>query len=178
MLNHAVYHVVFIMYAIIMSKKKRNSSRLLGDLVFDAMEPTLKKRGFATRDILKYWPQIAPEPYNRVSIPSRLNWAKNDNIEGATLYLRCERAYQTTLSYESENICAAINRYFGYFLVGKIKLSPEPFIAGSDKKNKIQIELSKQEQKKIDNLTSKIKNEELKKALQKLGRELTRKRKT
>lgn len=110
--------------------KRLNRAVKLGDMVGRSLDPALKKRGFANRDLVANWRAIAPAPYDRVALPDRLAWPRRNSPspEGAVLYLRCLAGHGLALAHESETVAAAINRYFGYFLVGAVRLSPAPLI--------------------------------------------------
>lgn len=97
------------------------------------LDGALKKRGFATRDVLTHWAAMAPKPYDQVAVPDQLKWPRGAGHEGATLYLRCARGHALGLSHETALIAAAVNRYFGYFLVREVKLSAEPFAVAAAK---------------------------------------------
>ena len=100
-----------------------------GEAINRVLDPAFRKRGFASRDIVTHWAAIAPAPYDRASAPDRLVWPRGEKgAEGATLYLRCAAGHQLALAHEGARIAAAINRYFGYFLVGPVRLSVEPFV--------------------------------------------------
>jgi len=151
--------------------KRTGRTKGVGELVGKIIDPVLKKRGFASRDILENWPIIAPPPYNRTTIPDRLKWRRNKaGTEGALLYLRCREGDRMALSYDHERICEAINRYFGYVLVEAIKLSPEPFEAKILTKtpNKSQNPLP-EVSKKIDETIANVSDEQIKAALRELG---------
>ncbi len=150
--------------------KRLNRTVDLSTIMSKIIAPALKKRGFASRDIIKQWANIAPSPYNRVSIPDRLSWPRRgEGAEGATLHLRCEQAHRLALSYDSEQISSAINRYFGYVLVDRIKISLEAFSYRSDKKEYIKPTINKEAQEKISNSLCDVKDEQLKQSLQNLG---------
>jgi hypothetical protein len=100
------------------------------------LDSALKKRGFATRDILANWASIAPKPYDQAAIPAEFKWPRGAGHEGATLFLRCAEGQRLALAHEGALIAAAVNRYFGYFLVREVKLSAEPFIRSSGPKAK------------------------------------------
>ena len=95
------------------------------------LDSALKKRGFATRDILTNWASIAPKPYDQAAMPEQLRWPRGAGHEGATLFLRCSEGQRLALAHERPLIASAVNRYFGYFLVREVKLSIEPFRPGS-----------------------------------------------
>jgi hypothetical protein len=112
--------------------KRLNRTVKAGEAIRGALDPALKRRGFASRDILAHWRAMAPAPYDAVALPDRLVWPRNAaNAVGATLYLRCAGGHHLALVHEAPRIAAAINRYFGYVLVDQIKLAIEPFTPGS-----------------------------------------------
>jgi hypothetical protein len=112
--------------------KRLNRAVRAGEAIRGALDPALKRRGFASRDILTHWRAMAPSPYDAVALPDRLVWPRNaPNAVGATLYLRCAGGHHLALVHEAPRIAAAINRYFGYVLVDQIKLAITPFTPGS-----------------------------------------------
>ena len=118
--------------------KRRNRTLSLADALAGAMDPVLKKRGFASRDIIAHWTVMAPKPYDQVAIPDKLSWPRGErSAEGAVLYLRAMPGHALAIAHEGPAIAAAVNRYFGYVLVGAVRLSAEPFSghsAGQDHK--------------------------------------------
>jgi len=71
---------------------------------------------------------MAPAPYDRMARPDKLSWPRGaKGAEGAVLQLRCHPGHALALVHEGERIAAAVNRYFGYFLVGAVRLSAAPF---------------------------------------------------
>jgi hypothetical protein len=109
--------------------KRLNRAVGVSEALSGVLDAALKKRGFATRDILTNWSAMAPKPYDRVAMPEQLKWPRGAGHEGATLYLRCAQGHALALSHEGGLIAAAVNRYFGYFLVREVRLSAEPFTA-------------------------------------------------
>ena len=70
--------------------KRRNRTMNIADVLSGALDPVLKKRGFASRDIIAHWSAMAPRPYDQVAIPDKLTWPRGEkSAEGATLILRC-----------------------------------------------------------------------------------------
>jgi hypothetical protein len=114
--------------------KRLNRTVGVAEALGGVLDSALKKRGFATRDILTHWAAIAPKPYDLVAMPDQLKWPRGAGHEGATLYLRCSQGHAMALSHEAGLIASAVNRYFGYFLVREVRLSAEPFRPGSARK--------------------------------------------
>ncbi len=150
--------------------KRTRKTLGVGDLVNKLIDPALKKRGFASRDILENWHIIAPPPYNEVTIPDRLKWRRGEaGKQGALLFLRCHEGHRLALAHDHQRIGEAINRYFGYVLVDAVKLSAEPFTAGSDRSVQTAPEPSAKAHQKVDAVLVSVEDDGLKDALHKLG---------
>lgn len=115
-------------------REPRRLNRAVGvaEALSGALDPALKRRGFASRDIITHWRAMAPAPYDQVAIPDKLAWPRGERgAAGATLYLRCVPGHAMAMMHEAPRIAAAINRYFGYVLVGQVRLSIAAFSPGS-----------------------------------------------
>lgn len=109
--------------------KRLNRAVSVSEALGRALDPALRKRGFASRDLLEHWGAMAPSPYDKVARPDKLNWPRGERgVEGAVLHLSCHPGHALALAHEGERVVAAINRYFGYLLVGEVRLSATPFI--------------------------------------------------
>jgi hypothetical protein len=98
-----------------------------GEALGRTLDPVFRRRGFASRDLVNQWAAMAPAPYDTLAQPDRLVWPRGARgTEGATLYLRCAEGQALALAHEGPRIAAAINRYFGYVLVGAVRISLEP----------------------------------------------------
>lgn len=116
--------------------KRLNRAVGVGEALSGVLDAALRKRGFASRDILSNWKAMAPKPYDAIAMPDRLAWPRGaKGAEGATLYLRCAPGQALALSHEAPLIAAAVNRYYGYVLVKEVRLSLEPFSVGSAPKS-------------------------------------------
>jgi hypothetical protein len=111
--------------------KRLNRAVGLSEALKGVLDSALRKRGFATRDLLTNWAAMAPKPYDQAAVPAELKWPRGAGHEGATLFLRCAPSHALRLAHEGALVAAAVNRYFGYFLVREVRLSAEPFTAGS-----------------------------------------------
>ncbi|MCS6757989.1 MAG: DciA family protein [Candidatus Devosia euplotis] len=153
--------------------KRRNRTMSVTDVLAGALDPALKKRGFASRDIIAHWPVIAPKPYDEVAIPDKLGWPRDErSAERATLVLRCVPGHALAISHEGDKIAAAINRYFGFVLVGSVRLSAEPFTPGSSKKDESPYQPSQSVKAKVGAQLADVENEDLREALRTLGHAL------
>jgi hypothetical protein len=150
--------------------KRRNRAVGIAEALSGALDPVLKKRGFASRDILLHWAVIAPKPYDTVAIPDKLSWPRGErSAEGATLYLRCQPAHRLALAHEGEKITAAINRYFGYVLVGQVRHSLEPFMPIAAAAPPALAQASEVTRAKIGRAVREVSDDGVKEALRQLG---------
>ncbi|KKB12313.1 hypothetical protein VE25_08065 [Devosia geojensis] len=150
--------------------KRRNRTVGVAEALGRTLDPFLKKRGFASRDILDHWSAIAPAPYDAVTFPERLAWPRGEkSAEGATLYLRCAPGHALAAQHEGPRIAQAVNRYFGYLLVSDVRLSAEPFSPHSDARNHKDHKPSEATRTKIDGALAQVKDDDLRDALRALG---------
>jgi hypothetical protein len=155
--------------------RRLNRTVGMADALKGVLDSALKKRGFATRDLLANWAAMAPKPYDRLAMPDQLKWPRGAGHEGATLYLRCAPGHALALSHEGAMVAAAVNRYFGYFLVREVRLSAEPFTASSAPKTQgpaVSPEIARQTRDSVAG----VENEALRAALGTLGEAVLGKR--
>jgi hypothetical protein len=153
-------------------QEPRRLNRVVGvaEALSKALDPALRKRGFASRDIITHWQAMAPAPYDKVALPDRLSWPRSERgADGATLYLRCIPGHALALSHEGPLIAAAINRYFGYVLVGAVRLSAEPFIPHSAEAAKALPPANAAVRAKIEETVAPVADDGVKEALRQLG---------
>lgn len=154
--------------------KRRNKTLSVADALSGALDPVLKKRGFASRDIITHWSVMAPKPYDTVAIPDKLTWPRGERSEeGATLLLRCVPGHALAISHEGPKIAAAVNRYFGFLLVGAVRLSAEPFTPGSGRKDENNRQPSQSTIAKVGAQVADVADDDLREALRTLGHALS-----
>ncbi|WP_160297780.1 DUF721 domain-containing protein [Devosia chinhatensis] len=156
--------------------KRRNRAVSVADALAGAIDPVLRKRGFASRDIISHWSLIAPAPFNETTLPEKLSWPRaSNNADGATLVLRCAPGQALFAQHEAPAIAAAVNRYFGYVLVRDVRLSAEPFTPGSGRKVQKQHKPSPDAIARVGAQTERVEDETLREALRVLGLALSSK---
>ncbi|KKC32490.1 DUF721 domain-containing protein [Devosia psychrophila] len=154
--------------------KRRNRTMNIADVLAGALDPVLKKRGFASRDIIAHWSVMAPKPYGEVAIPDKLNWPRGERSEeGATLVLRCIPGHALAIAHDGPKIAAAVNRYFGFVLVSTVRLSAEAFTPGSGEKSPKSIQPSQSVAAKVGAQVAEIADDDLREALRTLGHALS-----
>lgn len=155
-----------------LTPKRRNKTVQLGDMIGNALDPALKRRGFASRDLVANWSVIAPTPWDKIAMPDKLVWPRKDKAEpeGAVLHLRCMEGHGLALAHEGQAIAGAVNRYFGYLLVGSVRLSLVPYAPETRRHAPATKALPKGKVQTIREVTSSIEDDGLRGALERLGR--------
>lgn len=154
-----------------LTPKRRNRTVQLGEMISDALDPALRKRGFASRDLIANWQAIAPAPWDKIAMPDKLVWPRRDkpDPEGAVLHLRCLEGHGLALAHEGPAIASAINRYFGYLIVGSVRLSLMPLVPARPAEKPAR-QLPNDKIASIKTATDAVEDESLRAALEKLGR--------
>ncbi len=155
--------------------RRLNRTVGVGEALGKVLDPALKKRGFATRDIITHWAEMAPAPYDRMARPERLAWPRGARgADGATLYLCCHAGHALALSHEGQRVAAAINRYFGYFLVGQVRLSAEPFVVSEAPEAAAPDPAEPERQARVGEMVAGVEDPQMREALRLLGEAVAR----
>lgn len=157
--------------------KRLNRTVDIAEALKGALDPAMRKRGFASRDILTHWAAMAPKPYDEVTVPDRLAWPRGERgADGATLYLRCAPGHAMAVQHEGPLIARAVNRYFGYLLVANCRISAEPFSRAVKEEVKAP-PLPEAARREVGEAVEAVGDEGVKEALRQLGHALRARRK-
>jgi hypothetical protein len=100
-------------------------SVLLGDVFADAY----KKQGFASRELVTRWAEIAGVEVAAHSEPLKIQWPRpveGQQQEPATLVLRVEGPMALEIQHASNAILERVNRFLGWNAVGRLALRQAP----------------------------------------------------
>lgn len=100
-------------------------SVLLGDVFSDAYA----KQGFAARELVTRWAEIAGREIAAHSEPLKLQWPRpveGQPQEPATLVLRVEGPMALEIQHSSDVILERVNRFLGWSAVGRLALRQAP----------------------------------------------------
>ena len=100
-------------------------SVLLGDVFSDAYA----KQGFAARELVTRWAEIAGRDIAAHSEPLKMQWPRpveGQPQEPATLILRVEGPMALEIQHSSDVILERVNRFFGWSAVGRLALRQAP----------------------------------------------------
>lgn len=113
-------------------RNARPIGRALADLAGDAIAPTLAAHGFAGREVVARWAEIAGDRLAGRSRPLRVEWprkrpaAPGEPAETATLVVLVESAFALELQHLAPVILQRINGRLGWSAVGRIVLRQGP----------------------------------------------------
>ncbi len=155
--------------------KRLNRAVGVGEALGGALDPALKRRGFASRDLIAHWAAMAPAPYDKMARPDKLVWPRGEKgAEGAVLHLRCHPGHTLALAHEGQQVAAAINRYFGYFLVGQVRLSAEPFETVAAETPEAEPALAEVARARIGRTVERVRDPAVREALRELGQAIAK----
>jgi hypothetical protein len=113
-------------------QRYRPSAKPLADLVADALSPALAAKGFAGREVIARWGEIAGTRLAARSRPMKIEWprkrpeAAGEAHEAATLVVLAESAFAPELQHAAPLIMGRINAHLGWPAVGRIVLKQGP----------------------------------------------------
>ena len=112
-----------------MSKPGPISAKPLSGLLGDVFSDAYAKQGFAARELVTRWADIAGAEIAAHSEPMKMQWPRpveGQPQEPATLVLRVEGPMALEIQHSSDAILQRVNRFFGWNAVGKIALRQAP----------------------------------------------------
>ncbi len=112
-----------------MAKPGPISAKPLSVLLSDVFSDAYAKQGFAARELVTRWADIAGPEVAAHSEPLKIQWPRP--IEGqpqepATLVLRVEGPMALEIQHASDVILQRVNRFFGWSAVGRLALRQAP----------------------------------------------------
>jgi hypothetical protein len=105
------------------------SAKPLSVLLSDVFSDAYAKQGFAARELVTRWAEIAGSEIAAHSQPLKMQWPRpveGQPQEPATLVLRVEGPMALEIQHSSDVILARVNRFFGWSAVGRLALRQAP----------------------------------------------------
>tara|TARA_A100000164_G_C21843239_1_gene741170 strand:- start:163 stop:654 length:492 start_codon:yes stop_codon:yes gene_type:complete len=126
------------------------------------IKKVLKKKNYNLANIVDNWSKIIDREIADVSYPN--NVKTFDKKGGASLILNVIHGNQLNIEYKKQEILEKVNAFFGFNYIEKIKLK----VVHEKKINKIDDNVLKKRKEKYNANLENIKNQNLKKSLNKL----------
>jgi hypothetical protein len=105
------------------------SAKPLSVLLSDVFSDAYAKQGFAARELVTRWAEIAGPEISAHSEPLKIQWPRpveGQKQEPATLVLRVEGPMALEIQHASDTILQRVNRFFGWSAVGRLALRQAP----------------------------------------------------
>jgi hypothetical protein len=105
------------------------NAKPLSVLLSDVFSDAYAKQGFAARELVTRWAEIAGPEIARHSEPLKMQWPRpveGQPQEPATLVLRVEGPMALEIQHSSDVILQRVNRFFGWSAVGRLALRQAP----------------------------------------------------
>ncbi len=112
-----------------MAKPGPITAKPLSVLLSDVFSDAYAKQGFAARELVTRWAEIAGREVAAHSEPLKMQWPRpveGQPQEPATLILRVEGPMALEIQHSSDVILERVNRFFGWSAVGKLALRQAP----------------------------------------------------
>src|ERR1700754_3844204 len=158
-----------------MSKPGPISAKPLSVLLSDVFSDAYAKQGFAARELVTRWAEIAGPEVASHSEPLKIQWPRpveGQPQEPATLVLRVAGPMALEIQHSSDVILQRVNRFFGWSAVGRLALRQAP-LSRRDPPKRPRAPDARSGAKVAETLSA-IEDEELRAALARLGASIKR----
>jgi hypothetical protein len=112
-----------------MNKPGPISAKPLSVLLSDVFSDAYAKQGFAARELVTRWAEIAGPEIAAHCEPLKIQWPRpveGQPQEPATLVLRVDGPMALEIQHASDVILERVNRFFGWSAVGRLALRQGP----------------------------------------------------
>jgi hypothetical protein len=114
-----------------MSKPGPISAKPLSVLLSDVFSDAYARQGFAARELVTRWAEIAGPEIAAHAEPLKIQWPRpveGQPQEPATLVLRVDGPMALEIQHGSDVILQRVNRFFGWNAVGRLALRQAPLV--------------------------------------------------
>lgn len=153
---------------------RRGNAQPLSDVASRILDPVLRRRSGMSVALVQAWQEIVGDRLAERTRPERIMWprraSEDDPFEAATLVIACEGVTALHVQHETGEIIARINAFLGFGAIGRIRIVQKPVAAPAGKGKRNLRELNEIEARKLASMTGDIEDDDLRKALENLGR--------
>jgi hypothetical protein len=153
--------------------KKATYFQPLGGSITRLLDPLLAKRSHVDAALALSWPDIAGEKLAGRTQPLKVTWphraSQDDPFQPGALTIACEGAVALDLQYQTSELIARINRFFGYTAVARIKIEQRAIDGFRPRKAKQAQKLDQTAARELASHVANISDDGLREALMRLG---------
>jgi len=158
-----------------MAKPGPISAKPLSVLLSDVFSDAYARQGFAARELVTRWTEIAGPEISAHCEPLKMQWPRpveGQPQEPATLVLRVDGPMALEIQHASDVILERVNRFFGWHAVGRLALRQGPLSRRQKSTTTRKPDASRVEE--VAKTLSSIEDKELRAALARLGPSIKR----
>ncbi|MBR0696809.1 DUF721 domain-containing protein [Bradyrhizobium lablabi] len=158
-----------------MSKPGPISAKPLSILLSDVFTDAYAKQGFAARELVTRWSEIAGAQIAAHCEPLKMQWPRpveGQPQEPATLVLRVEGPMALEIQHSSDVILERVNRFFGWHAVGRLTIRQAPL--SRRHRPKVSRRPEAKAVARVSETLSAVEDEDLRAALARLGASIKR----
>jgi hypothetical protein len=158
-----------------MSKPGPISAKPLSVLLAKVFSDAYAKQGFASRELVTRWAEIAGAEVAAHSQPLKIQWPRpvdGQMQEPATLVLRVEGPMALEIQHSSDAILQRVNRFLGWNAVGRLALRQAPLSRPTPRRTPIAADAASVA--RVAATLSAVEDDDLRAALARLGAAIKR----
>jgi hypothetical protein len=151
------------------------SAKPLSVLLSDVFSDAYARQGFAARELVTRWTEIAGSEIAAHCEPLKMQWPRpveGQPQEPATLVLRVEGPMALEIQHSSGVILERVNRFFGWSAVGRLALRQGPLSRRQRTTSAHKPDTRRVEE--VERTLSSVEDDELRAALARLGASIKR----
>lgn len=161
----------------LMSTFQRKGVIQISEAANRLIDPVLAKKAGISTALIGSWDEIAGANFADCTRPEKITWPRRNSeitgessgVEPGVLTIACEGARALFLTHAQGELIQRINGFFGYPAIRQIRIVQKP-VTPVQKHRPRPRPLSPAEAARLSGMTGEIENENLKAALEKLGR--------
>ena len=154
--------------------KRRRGLHALAATLPKVTRRALGRRGFAEGGLIAEWPSVVGREIAARCLPAKLALARPGRREDGTLTLRVEPGFATELQHLAPQIIERVNGYLGYRAVDRLILKQGPLPGPEEEATPPPHQLTADEAAALKDRLSAVDDDELRAALERLGRAVRR----
>jgi hypothetical protein len=160
-----------------MSTFQRKGAFQIAEVANRLIDPVLARKAGINTALIGSWDEIAGADFADCTRPEKISWPRRNSemtgesggVEPGVLTIACEGARALFLTHAQGELIQRINGFFGYPAIRQIRIVQKP-VTPLHKLRRKPRALSASENARLATITGEIENENLKAALDKLGR--------
>lgn len=154
--------------------------RQISEIANAMLDPVLARRAGIDTVLLGAWPEIAGESFADCTKPEAIKWpprpahalGEQTGFAPGVLTVACEGARAVFFMHALDEIRQRINAFFGFPAIGRIRVVQKPVEPIGPARRPPPATLAPDERRHLDAMLGAIEDPRLKRALERLGREV------